>query len=287
MVNIVFGLDDKFVKFCAAAAASILTNHIISKPEDKIHFYFLGNISSKNKNKLLELRKIQDFEYSFPKIDISVFKGLPVGCWSQATYYRLLICDYVSGGKALYLDCDTIINGDICKLWNLNINECLAAAVTHNEGGKGGGYFNAGVMIFDIKKLREFNFNEKWREYVKHISPNSLKFPDQDILNEVLKDNVFYMSIEYNAMGQHYKYMFERNTADKILIYHYTPGKPLNFDCPPSLRNLYFKYSKLTYWKENMFHFWLRRFEVNPLFFLKPKYWRQIKEMRRQEKIGY
>jgi lipopolysaccharide biosynthesis glycosyltransferase len=287
MINIVFGLDDKFVKFCAASAASILTNHKILKPEDKIHFYFLGDISRKNKQRLLDLKKIQDFESSFPKIDSLIFKGLPIGLWSQATYYRLLICDYVNDNKAIYIDCDTILNGDIQKLWDLNINGRLAAAVTHNEGGKGEGYFNAGIMVFDIEKLKTFNFNAKWRQYLKHISPASLKFPDQDILNEVLKGNVFYMSIEYNATGSHYEYLFRRNSADKILIYHYTPGKPLNFDCPPSLRKLYFKFSQMTYWKENMFHFWLRRFKINPLFFLKPKYRRQIKEMRRQEKIGY
>jgi lipopolysaccharide biosynthesis glycosyltransferase len=287
MINIVFGLDDNFTKFCAASVASILMNHKILKPEDKIHFYFLGDISSKNKQRLISLKKIQDFEYSFPKINISAFKGLPIGVWSQATYYRLLICDYVNDEKALYLDCDTIINGDIQKLWDLNINGRLAAAVTHNEGGNGEGYFNAGVMVYDIKKLKEFNFDAKWREYIKRISPNSLKFPDQDILNEVLKENIFYLPIEYNAMGVHYEYLFKRNIVDKILIYHYTPGKPLNFDCPPFLRRLYFKYSQMTYWKENMFHFWLRRFKINPLFFLKLKYWKQIKEMHRQEKIGY
>jgi lipopolysaccharide biosynthesis glycosyltransferase len=286
MLNIVFGLDDRFAKFCGTAMASILANHRIESDDDKIHFFLLGKISAKNKERLLNLRKIQDFECSFPEFDENQFKDLPTTkSWSMAMYYRLLIPEILNVDKAIYLDGDIIVNADIKQLWDYDISAYSIAGVGHSKDALRHDYFNSGVLVFNLIKMRQEKFPEIWRERLKQISFDSLIMPDQDILNAVLKNKALFLPIQYNVRGENYDYMLEHKMRDKIVIAHYTPGKPLELDCPPYLRKLYFKYCALTYWKENMFDFWLRRFAVNPIFFLKPKYWKKMKEMKEKEKI--
>jgi lipopolysaccharide biosynthesis glycosyltransferase len=287
MINIVFGFDDKFAKFCATAIASILSNHKIEEQDDIICFFLPDNINAKNKRRILDLRKIQDFKYEFYKVDMQALKDLPIGVWSIATYYKLLIPDIVSVDKIIALDCDIILKDDIKKLWDFDISNYLAAAVKVSVGAVEGTYYNAGIMVLNIKKLKEFNFADKWRQYIK--TRPQLICVDQDILNHILDGGggkVLFLPIEYNVVNHHYDYMVEHNMTDKIVILHYTPGKPLEFDCLPSLRKLWFAYCAMTYWKENMRDFWIRRFIVNPIFFLKPKYWKKIKEMRQKERNG-
>ena len=42
MINIVFGIDSKYAKYCSVTIASILSNHKLNSKEDTIKFYFLS-----------------------------------------------------------------------------------------------------------------------------------------------------------------------------------------------------------------------------------------------------
>jgi lipopolysaccharide biosynthesis glycosyltransferase len=253
-------------------------------------------LSQDNKNKFLDLKKIQNFEMDFIGIDVNEFKGLPVLKFiSLATYNRLLITELLPKNiEVIYLDCDIIVKKDILHLWNINIKDHLIAAVSVSSKNNDG-YFNAGVLVFNIKKLREFDFYNKWKEYVKN---NEVVWQDQEILNAVLAGRVLYIPYNWNLpygtllkRGKYYNRKHLKSFVSFSYIIHFSASdKPWHALCPHPLKNYYFKYALMSPWKNDikqyssflvliefikkLFRYWL----VHPLFFIKPNFWQRLNE---------
>jgi lipopolysaccharide biosynthesis glycosyltransferase len=298
VINIVFALDNNFVRHCAAAMASILDNHKILSEDDEIHFFILGNLTNYNKELLLSLRRIQNFKCAFIAMDESQFKKVPLEGRSITLCYRLVIPEVMPENvdKVIHLDCDLILNTDIKKLWDINIDGYLLSAVLDEpHENKKKTYFNAGVMVFNIKKLREFDFRNKWRSYVDNLSENTkLKYYDQDILNDILDGNVFFLPPNWNVEKYNLEKFFSnyKESEKNLYIIHYTtqakPWLPLSNH---PFKHLYIRYAKMTPWKYGVgkykwtsklkyaskviFKYWF----VHPIFFLKPKFWMRVKKV--------
>ncbi|MDR2426241.1 MAG: glycosyltransferase family 8 protein [Endomicrobium sp.] len=299
MINIAFGLDDNFAPHCGAAVVSILSNHKLLSDEDKIHFFFFGNLSNENKEKLSSLKEIQDFRETFIEVDNSEFDKLPLRNGQRIAIYNvLMIPDLIPSEikKVIFLDCDIIVNKDISELWNIDIKDHLVAAVKDNYMGKQN-YFNSGVMVFNLPKLREFCFYDKWKEYIKY-NVYKMTLHDQDILNPVLMSNTFYLPVNWNVHHGIYLTLYkqyDKKDIDSFLsfcnIVHYsTKVKPWHSLSVHPLKYLYFKYAEITPWKNQIkkyswyaktksflkifFKYWF----VHPVFFVKPKFWKSIKQ---------
>ena len=72
--------------------------------------------------------------------------------------------------KIIYCDVDTVIIKDLSPLFNLGINNYCIAGVKENRDSayckmlkiKNNTYFNAGVLLMNLKKIREIpNISEK------------------------------------------------------------------------------------------------------------------------------
>ncbi|MDR1195392.1 MAG: glycosyltransferase family 8 protein [Endomicrobium sp.] len=299
MINIAFGLDNNFAPHCAASMASILSNHKILSDEDKIHFFFFGNLDDDNKEKLLSLKEIQDFESDFIGIDCSEFSKLPLRNGQQVAIYNVLLIPNLLPQqikKVIVLDCDTIVNTDISQLWKIDIKSSLVAAVKDNYMGKRN-YFNSGVMALNVPKLREFGFYEKWKEYVKY-NVEKMTLHDQDILNPVLMSNIFYLPVNWNVHHGIFLTLYDKygkKDIDSFLsfcyIVHYsTKIKPWHPLPVHPLKCLYFKYAAMTPWKnkfqkhsfyaktKSFLRILLKYWFVHPAFMFKPKFWRKIKQ---------
>jgi Glycosyl transferase family 8 len=73
---------------------------------------------------LIKLRDLYDVDITIIQNDglhFSTWKELPYV--SQATYLRLLIPSLIPCQKAIYLDCDTLVIGDISKLFKKNLGQ--------------------------------------------------------------------------------------------------------------------------------------------------------------------
>ena len=110
--------------------------------------------------------------------------------------------------KMLYLDCDMLILKDLKELYSIDLKNKYAAVVkdmagTLEEGHakrlKHKDYFNSGMMLLNLKKMREDNLSEKLLDYKLH--KDIKHFMDQDSLNYVFKENVLYVSPIYNNMA--------------------------------------------------------------------------------------
>ena len=102
--------------------------------------------------------------------------------------------------KIIYLDTDIMINGDISKLFNIDISNHELGVVLDRYGHIfiKPDYFNSGMLLMNLKKIRE----TKLLENVKQICSNKkMSFPDQSALNKCCK-NKLYLPRKFNEQGK-------------------------------------------------------------------------------------
>lgn len=98
------------------------------------------------------------------------------------TLLRLLAdLDSTMPDKILYLDIDMMAGGDITKLYNIDIENYEYAAVKEKYGSWiiRPDYINAGMLLMNLKKMKETKLLEKAREKIKH---KKMLFADQDAI---------------------------------------------------------------------------------------------------------
>ena len=83
--------------------------------------------------------------------------------------------------KLLYLDIDMMAAGDIAELYNTDITEYEYAAVKEKYGSKliKWDYINAGMLLLNMKKIKETKLLEKARELIR---TKKMLFADQDAI---------------------------------------------------------------------------------------------------------
>lgn len=99
--------------------------------------------------------------------------------------------------RILSLDVDTIVDGNIDELWELDLNDYYLAGVPEPlKCTDDMQYVNMGVSLFNLKKLREDKMDDKVIEYLNWIP---YKFPEQDCINNLCKGQILTISSIYNA----------------------------------------------------------------------------------------
>lgn len=219
IIPIFFASDDNYVPFLAVTLQSLEQN------ADANYHYAIkvlnaDNISVENKFKILAEFEKDGFDIEF--VDVTSFietmssKLHTRDYYSKSTYYRLLIPNmYPQYDKALYLDCDIVINDSISDLYNIEIGDNYVGAIpdqavsymcdefkdyVENRIGVPSyrNYFNAGILVMNLKKLREIEFEDK---FIKLLT--SVKFDvaqDQDYLNVICNGHVKYIDETWNSM---------------------------------------------------------------------------------------
>lgn len=123
------------------------------------------------------------------KIDVTELYEKEFGnCKNENAYctpYTLLrlLADMVSEipDKILYLDIDMMANGDISELYNKDITDYEYAAVKEKYGSIliWPDYINAGMLLLNMKKIKETGLLEKARHLIK---TKKMLFADQDAI---------------------------------------------------------------------------------------------------------
>lgn len=145
--------------------------------DDKMIAYFDGVIKGYNK------------ENRIIKIDVTdIYKKEFAGCPNESAYcspYTLirLFADMIDGmpDKILYLDADIMFNRDIHLLYDIDVTDYEYAA-TRDHYGKyliNPNYVNAGVLLFNLKKMKETGLLQKAREWIRK---KKLVFADQSAI---------------------------------------------------------------------------------------------------------
>jgi lipopolysaccharide biosynthesis glycosyltransferase len=107
--------------------------------------------------------------------------------FSPYSLLRLLALDYISEDRLLYLDADIMTCDDLSKLYDLDMGQAEVAAVQDHIGlyWMGKGYFNSGVLLFNLALCRQSGYFERSLRYLTH---HHLWMPDQTSLNRSAKE---------------------------------------------------------------------------------------------------
>lgn len=149
--------------------------------------------------------------------------------------------------KVLYLDADILATTDLQELYNTNLHDYYAGMVinikdfnTHEEWEKYN-YFNSGVILINLKEWRKNNITQKC---INELNSKSFKYPDQDVLNNVLKNNILKLNFKWNYqtvfLGGKYKLKYPKGILHYIS--HNKPWKGLSNTKKDSFCALYSQY---------------------------------------------
>ncbi|MDR2124391.1 MAG: DUF4422 domain-containing protein [Desulfovibrio sp.] len=272
-IHVVFAIDENYAQHCAVAICSILD---YLHPEQKIQFYIIhcGDLTTNIQQRLSALANNRlNIAFEFPMVDKKYFNILPQNRKhiSTATWYRLalhkIIPPYVD--KVIYLDADIIVTDSLAKLWEIELDDYFVAGAP-DEGGVVQNrrlglpavhvYINAGVCIFNIRKLRSLDADTLFLE-ILYKNFNNITLQDQDVINLAFTDKILTLPLCWNANSR----LYTVNTLDHLYsheeaiyaannpsIIHFTDCcKPWQAICTHPLKYLYFLYLKKTEWEWN------------------------------------
>ncbi len=224
----VYASDHKFVFMCAVSIASVLGKKR-KKDSYTIHILSDGSIEENDR----KIFSILETQYDNASIMIHDFSNevLDKACfvnpyYNKMTLYRLVLPNMLEDiDKCVYLDSDTLVCGDIAELFSIDLNDFYLAAVRDSDiekvvyDNKGNldlkDYFNAGVLVLNLDKLRKDGMEKKFLESVGE----KWQFNDQDILNKFCKNKVKFLDGKFN------QFSYSVNDKEQPVVMHYL-GEP-------------------------------------------------------------
>lgn len=111
----------------------------------------------------------------------------------RATLYK----EFPNLDKILALDVDTLANGDISSLWDIDLEDeyYLAAVKEPARSWREDIYVNIGVALYNLEMLRD----GKGDEVVNALNEEKYTYLEQDVFNLKCKGKILEIGSEYNA----------------------------------------------------------------------------------------
>lgn len=220
-LEILYQFNEKYAPYAGISITSLFENN---KDADDIIVYILDDeVSPISKARLFETaadynRKIK-FLDSRGIINTMIELGIPKYRGSYTTNLKLFLPMIMKGSvdKLLYIDSDTLVTGSLSKLFEIDTEGKPVAMALDSLGEKHklliglddvDNYYNAGVILFNLNEWKKQMCTERITEHVQNRRAHYMS-PDQDLLNVVLKDNIFLIGPEYNLQPIHLEYSFD------------------------------------------------------------------------------
>lgn len=208
-MNIVISCDDNYIM-----PARIMLESLAAYNTDVSLWIVYSEIQDQN------LKKIENdadnYKWDFHSIRINdsirkIAESLPCNMhFSEEMYYRLFLpwllpdCE-----RVLYLDCDILVRGSLSELYDFDLEDNYVGAV-HDVNKEirresivrlklKGDYFNSGVQLLQLERIREKMSQEELLSCIDKISREFLLiYPDQDILNKIYEGRIKEIHKKYN-----------------------------------------------------------------------------------------
>lgn len=204
-INICFITDASYVLPTCVSITSLIKN---KKRSSIIDIFVVGTGLDENQLKLFEQLKTHNVNILVNNV-VNKYDQVNTkhGYVSKAAMLKFDLPKlFPNLDKILYLDSDTLVLTDLSELYKTDIQNKYAAVVSDMSGCYQGNakkfgfdnYFNSGMMLLNLKKMRKDGISDKLLYAKEH--DNYKHFMDQDAFNEVLGQNVIYLSPKWNYM---------------------------------------------------------------------------------------
>ncbi len=281
-VNVVFATNDDYACYMAVALKSLLDNRDVEKLYDII--ILEANVTNVNKEAIASMNNSEKVSIRFinsnelyESIDTSkLFCHLH---FSKEMYLRLFIPQMMPNyDKVIYLDCDTLVTGDISKLMDIDLGSNYVAAVrdyntivnfraypnvetyfSKNLKLKDiNNYVNSGVLLINIPEMLTINMTQKIFDLLDYYK--EFLYPDQDILNIICEDRIKIIPNSWNYVvitntrliqDEYFRNLaveFVEGIANQYVIHFLSEIKPWKYP------NMYYGHIWWDYAKKTPFH---------------------------------
>lgn len=230
-MNLVFICDNNYALPTRTAINSVIKN---KKQETELKIYIIGvELNEQNKNSF--------YKFNMPNVKIifleqdDVYKNLGPQHKhvSKAALLKFNIPQLINEERILYLDGDIIVSDDLSDLYHTDISEYYAAVIQDyfsiiiKEDNKRIGtenYFNSGVMLLNLAKMRKDNISENLLTYKRN--QKDIYYMDQDAFNYIFDKKVTFLNYKYNFLNKYEETEQEIFKNIKPVIVHYADSKP-------------------------------------------------------------
>ena len=215
-ITVVYATDYGYLKPTIVSAYSMLKN-VAKKTNVDIVILVPSNMPSEAESVIIKaLSEFNDYSLKLIRMGDEFDNiNLTISHITSPTYYRLLLPALLPDvEKCIYIDGDTIVDGDISKLYAEDLGDNLVAGVkafafyrndinVRNTLGYHKDeefvYVNAGVLVFNLREMRA----SKTSELFMRLLPNQYPCQDQDIINIGCKGRVKTIPMFYNTMTKY------------------------------------------------------------------------------------
>lgn len=254
-MEIAINIDHSYVPYATVMLESLFRNG--SKDRVALHLLY-ESLSEYDIEILRHLMNKNNGQLRIYKMDSQDFQGFPdLQRWTVETLFRLKIPEVLPKNleRVLYLDVDMIVEKPleefyltdfnnhsliVCRNTDGRINEKDKNTLWNRKGDIP--YFNAGVMLLNLEKIRRVCNFEKYCDIVRDRQ-GLFPYLDQDLLNYVFGEDVGYVPAEqYNCIISPETEYFPENAA----IYHFGTGdKPWLKKENSRYYELWWKYARI------------------------------------------
>ncbi|MBU3852028.1 MAG: glycosyltransferase family 8 protein [Candidatus Paralactobacillus gallistercoris] len=249
VIPVFFTIDNNFTKYVSVALQSLIDN---VRADEKYHVIIIHQgLSTANQQALLNMANDNvEIELSYLNANLDAIQNrvenyLRVDFFTLTIYYRLFIADqFPQYDKAIYIDSDAVIPGNLADLYHMELgNNLIAAAPDHSiehvpsmikyiQDALGikdyHTYLNSGVLLINMKAFRDEKFVDHFLYLLNKYHFDCIA-PDQDYLNMICRGRILYLDEKWDAMPKAPEYADEK-VANPQIVHYNLFYKPWHFD---------------------------------------------------------
>ena len=262
-----FCINETYAQHAAVCMVSLLENN--KDLEFDIVVVCTNPLGAEEEKLLRTIQQYRNCQIRTIPFDKAKSMALPLrGHYSLDTYVRLWVADFFAADvkRILYLDSDMVVVGSIADLWNADIRDAVLGAVTIPGSTRCApcgvpeafGYFQAGVLVINLERWRELDIPSVLSCWINQ-NYEKIVDVDQDVLNACLYDRRHPLPFIWNVIVPFYFNYHPlrisdseiRRTRRNARIIHFNgPSKPWQYLNRHPRRAEYWKYLKLTEWRD-------------------------------------
>ncbi len=207
-MDIMYTTDDRYLEIMLTSLHSLVVNskldkirlHIVTQNCNINHLDMIKRFVDQYENIELHLYRLED--NPIDSYNIPNWRGSQIAN-ARLFYPRIIKGDNSNVTNLVYIDSDTLVVDDLSQLKNYSgpINACLDDSIQRKYIKNNLGlskYYNSGVLYFNVEDYLDLDMEYRIKDYINSYSNEALLFPDQDLINLLLNDELSTLPPRYN-----------------------------------------------------------------------------------------
>lgn len=215
-MDVLYTANDKYIDIMLTSMISLIHNggfdnitfHIVTENYSYEDYKKVHDVLSKYDNVDFFFYNLED--YNIERFNIPKWRNTQIA--NARVFYNQILDKNPKGNQVLYMDSDTLV---VDKLNAMMGNEQMPVYAVQDSTRKDyynnlglSDYYNSGVLLFNRNSWNDKKLDDKIFEFLECHDVTGFEFPDQDLINISLQDEIGKMPLGYNICV--YPFMFNK-----------------------------------------------------------------------------